>query len=74
MTSKEKSKEIYNKFYELHKTSNQPKFRTINSCLYMVSEIILTIQTQIICIDVERTSHLDLIKYWEDVKTELEKI
>ena len=42
--------------------------------LIAVDEILFTLKCDIICIDVERKSHVDLVKYWEEVKQEIEKL
>lgn len=76
MTPKEKAKELFKK-YSKGKDEHGWNLCEFDSCakqcaLIAVDEVILTLQCGIICIDVERKSHLDLIKYWQEVKQEIE--
>jgi hypothetical protein len=65
MTAKEKAKEIFDKFLKLHLTSNQMKFRAIDSSILLVNEILNAINPfgQFLGKD-----------YWEEVKQEIEKL
>ena len=61
------------KFRKIDKSSNKLKFSAIDASLITIDELLLIIQTQIICIDVDRSSHLNLINFLKDVKKEIEK-
>jgi hypothetical protein len=65
ITPEEKAKELYNKFYEVHKTSNQPKFRAIDSCLISVDEIWNALESARV---------FEEYDYWQEVKQEIEKL
>jgi hypothetical protein len=77
MTPKEKAVELYNKYEQLGKdfTRGVSMAEFAKQCaLIAVDEILFTLKCDIICIDVERKSHVDLVKYWEEVKQEIEKL
>ena len=65
MKPKEKAKEIFNKYLKLHSTSNQMRFRAVDSSLLLVNEILNAINPfgQFLGKD-----------YWEEVKKEIEKL
>ena len=68
MTPKEKAKQLFDKFYELHKTSNQPKFRAIDSSLIAVNEIL-----DLGYVPNEKSS-FHVYNYYSNVKIELNKL
>ena len=68
MSPKEKAEELIRRFYSIGAIECK------QCALIAVDEILFTLKCDIICIDVERKSHVDLVKYWEEVKQEIEKL
>ena len=77
MTPKEKARDLIGKFVHLTRQTSGANGTIYNSqqcALIAVDEILFTLKCDIICIDVERKSHVDLVKYWEEVKKYIEKL
>ena len=70
MTPKQKALEIYMKFYGI------PLYvKTVKECCHiLVDEIIGTLNYDIRDLDVRGNILLDLIKYWQEVKREIDLI
>ena len=74
MTPKEKAEELFNKFNNPDRT-NYPYVHNAQQCaLIAVDEIINTLNYDIRDLDVRGNILLDLIRYWREVKQEIEKL
>ena len=79
MTPKEKAKELVDNFYdidsdaEMYDDFKMPIFYAERCALIAVDEILLTLNN-IKDRDVRGNILLDLIKYWQEVKKEIEKL
>jgi hypothetical protein len=75
LTAKEKARELVELYCQLLSIRYYENKEKAKQCaLIAVDELILTLQCGIICIDVERKSHLDLINYWQQVKKEINNL
>jgi hypothetical protein len=74
MTPKEKAKELVGKFYVNIPLRDCDNKRPHKLALIAVDEILLTLNKDIRDLDVVGSILLDLIKYWQEVKQEIEKI
>lgn len=75
MTPKEKAKQLIDKIWVYSIPNSNGSWNNAKQCaLVLVDEILLTLKCDIICIDVDRKSHLDLIEYWQQIKQEINKI
>jgi hypothetical protein len=74
MTPKEKAKELYDK-YEFVYIQNYTSKHEVKECaLIAVDEILLTLSNFQSLFSVIGNILLDLIKYWQEVKQEIEKL
>lgn len=74
MTPKEKAEELFNKFNNPD-TTHYPYIHNAQQCaLIAVDEIINTLNYDIRDLDVRGNVLLDLIRYWREVKQEIEKL
>lgn len=73
MTPKEKAKELYDNFYGLY-PDQDAQFIAIECALIAVDTTINTLNHDIRDLDVRGSVLLDLIKYWREVKQEIENL
>jgi len=74
MIPKEKAEELVNKFYWRETHHNVSVADSKQCALIAVDETIRTLNEDIRDIDVRGNILLDLIDYWREVKTEIEKL
>lgn len=81
MTPKEKAKELLDKIYYCQRYADNEDYipleawkRAKQCALIAVDEIINTLNHDIRDLDVRGNILLDLIKYWREVKQEIEKL
>lgn len=78
MTPKEKAEEIFNKYWLVESNVDSApytdKSMAKNCSLIAIDEIIQTLNMDIRDLDVVGNVLLDLIKYWQQVKQEIEKL
>jgi hypothetical protein len=80
MTPKEKAKELVDKFNPLSLRTiddfdtKVPVYKGKECALFSVGEILATLNNDIRDLDVRGNVLLDLIKYWREVKQEIEKL
>ena len=77
MTTKEKAKELVEKYYSfgINKEGQTLSWYECKQCaLISVDEIINTLNYDIRDLDVRGNILLDLIKFWREVKQEIEKL
>ncbi len=77
MTPKEKAEELVDKYRNTimsFLSDNMKDMNAKNCALIAVDEIIGTLNHDIRDLDVRGSVLLDLIKYWQEVKQELEKL
>lgn len=71
MTPKEKASYLFKMFFYFHRTSNQPKYKAIDSAIFLCEELILST-----CVSCKILSEFDKYdrQYWQLVKKELEQL
>lgn len=74
MTPKEKSEELFNNFYQATEDHWNQEPVSKECALIAVDEMLNTLNYDIKDLDVRGSILLDLIEYWQEVKTEIHKL